>query len=267
MFRSVFAKTMWDRSKGITWWLLGLLAITGVTVALWPTLQADADALTDLMESLPKGMLALFGADEAAALVTGPGFVNSRIFASVGSFIVIFFAISMGTAAIAGEEDKGTMDLLLANPLPRSRLVLQTFQAMAVLTFALAAVTWLALVLSNPLLDIGLSFAGTTAASIGMALLALTFGSLALMVGALTGKRSLTVGVASGVTIATFFINGLAPLVDGIAWTQKLTPFYWLLDHRPLESGFEPDLLVLVLFIAFFVGVAVWGFQRRDVAV
>jgi len=114
MLNSVFRKTMWDRRKGYVWWSVGMLAITGVTVAFWPTLQSDSDALLELMQNLPEGMLNLFGASEAIEFLTGPGFINSRVFASVGSFIAIFFANSMGTAAIAGEEDKGTMDMLLA---------------------------------------------------------------------------------------------------------------------------------------------------------
>lgn len=267
MLANVYRKTIWDRRRGFVWWAVGIVAITGITVAFWPTLQRDSDALLDLMEGLPEGMLNLFGASEATEFLTGPGFVNSRVYASVGSFVAIFFAISMGTAAIAGEEDKRTMDLLLANPVPRDQVVLQTFAAQATLTAVLAALVWLFLILTDPLLDVGLSIVGVTAASIGMALLALCFGSLAMMIGALTGKRSLTIGVTSGAVIATFFINGLAPLVDAIEWTQQLTPFYWLLGHNPLVNGFQWQLLVLVASIVIFMGLAVWGFRRRDVTV
>ncbi|NND01189.1 MAG: ABC transporter permease, partial [Acidimicrobiia bacterium] len=59
----------------------------------------------------------------------------------------------------------------------------------------------------------------------------------------------------------------LAPLIDSIASTQRLTPFYWLLEHNPLVNGFRPELLVLVAFVIAFVGVSVWGFRRRDVTV
>lgn len=159
------------------------------------------------------------------------------------------------------------MDLLLANPVPRSRVVLEAFGAQALLTTLLAALVWISLLVTDPIFDVGLSIAGTTAASVGMVLLALAFGSLALMVGALTGNRPLTVGIAAGTTIATFFINGLAPLVDSLAWMQRLTPFYWLLDHNPLVNGFQPQLLVLVGAILIAVAVAMWGFQRRDVTV
>ena len=266
MLSSVFRKTIWDRRRGFVWWCVGILAITGITVSFWPTLQRDSDVLMQLLEGLPEGMLNLFGASEAVDFLSGPGFVNSRVYASVGSFIVIFFAISMGTAAIAGEEDKGTMDMLLANPIARDRVVLQTFAAQAVLATVLAALVAALLLITDPMLDVGLPVGGVIAASTGMVLLALSFGSLALMIGALTGKRGLTVGVASGAVIATFFINGLAPLIDSIEWTQKLTPFYWMLDHNPLANGFRAQLLVLVVAIVIFLSVAVWGFRRRDAA-
>lgn len=267
MLSSVFRKTIWDRRQGYVWWAAGILAITGITLAFWPTIQADSETLSELIENLPEGMLSLFGAEDAGAFLTGPGYVNGRVFASVGSFIAIFFSISMGTAAIAGEEDTRTLDLLLANPIARDRIVLESFAATALLTSVLAAVVWVTLVIANPVFDVELSVAGITAASIGMVLLALSFGSLALMIGALTGKRPLTIGVAGGATIATFFINGLAPLVDSIAWTQKLTPFYWMLDHNPLATGFGWQLLVLVAATLVFLAIAIWGFRRRDVTV
>ncbi len=159
------------------------------------------------------------------------------------------------------------MDLLLAQPIPRRRVVLESFWAMAAMTTGLAAAVFVVLVVADPLVDLDLGLVGLFAANVGVVLLALVFGSLALAVGALSGSRPLAIGVGAGMTFATFFINGLAPLVDAIAWTQRLTPFFWFLDSRPLDTGFSWNFLVLVAAVAALVGLAVWGFERRDVSV
>jgi ABC-2 type transport system permease protein len=124
------------------------------------------------------------------------------------------------------------------------------------------------MVIGNPIVDLGFSLPHMVASNLGLALLALVFGSLAIAVGGLTGKRGVTIGVAAGVTVATFFINGLAELVDWLQGPQKLTPFYWLQQWDPLNDGFSLSAITLmVIVIGFLLGVAVWGFNRRDVAV
>ncbi len=267
MFGNLLLKRIWDRWPGYLWWLIGLGALTGLSAGFWPTIRQDTDALGQLLERLPEGFLRLFGATDIEGLFTASGFINSRIYSSVGAIVVVFFAISMGTQAVAGEEDTRTMDLLLAQPIARSTVVMHSFWAMVVLTTGLAAGVWVVLVILEPVVDLGLPFQGLLAANVGMVLLALVFGTLSLAVGGLTGRRSLAIGVGAGTTFATFFINGLAPLVDEIAWTQKLTPFFWFLDARPLDNGFGWQFLVLVAAITVFLTAALWGFARRDVAV
>ncbi len=267
MLDSVFARRIWERRTGYVWWLLGLVALIGITVAFWPTIQRDTDALGQLFESLPQGFLAIFGADDIETLFTASGFINSRMYSSVGAIIVVFFAISMGTQAVAGEEDKRTLDLLLAQPVSRRSVVLEGFLAMVVMTAGLAAAVFLVLVVCDPLVGLDLPLEGLFAATVGVVLLALVFGSLSLAVGAFSGSRALAIGVGAGATFGTFFINGLAPLVDAIAWTQRLTPFFWFLDSRPLDNGFSWHFLVLAAVVAVFVAGAVWGFERRDVSV
>lgn len=160
------------------------------------------------------------------------------------------------------------MDLLLATPVPRHRIVLERFAAMVTLVFVVAAIVLVVMVVGNPIVDLGFSLPNMVASNLGLALLALVFGSLALAVGGMTGKRGATIGVAAGVTVATFFINGLAELVDWLQGPQKLTPFYWLQQWDPLNDGFSASTIALmVIVIGVLLAVAIWGFNRRDVAV
>lgn len=267
MLDSVLGRRIWERRSGYLWWVVGLMALATITVGFWPTIERDTDALGQLFESLPKGFVSIFGASDVEALFTAAGFINSRIYSSVGAIIVVFFAISMGTQAIAGEEDRRTLDLLLSHPISRRSIVLESFGAMAVMVVGLATAVLLVLVIADPLVDLDLPLDGMVAANIGMVLLALVFGTLALAIGSATGRRALTMGIAAGATFATFFINGLAPLVDQIAWTRRMTPFFWVLDPQPLERGFAWQFLVLAAAIVVLLAVAVWSFERRDVAV
>ena len=266
MLRNLFLKRIWDRWPGYIGWFGGLTALTAVTAWFWPTIERDADTFTQLFESLPKGLISLFGSEELSSALTAAGFLNSRIYSGVGALVVSLFAVSMGTQSIAGEEDKRTMDLLLAQPIARSRIVLDGFFAMVIMTTGLVLGIWGVLLMFDPFVDFGLPAQGLIAANVGLILLALTFGSLSLSIGALTGRRSLSFGVGAGTIFATFFINGLAPLISQLAWTQRGTPFYWILVVRPLEHGFGWQFLILVGITIGLVVLAIWGFERRDVS-
>lgn len=268
MLRSVLGELLWARRLALVWYSIGMVVLVGLTVGVYPSVREGADTFTQLLESMPQGMLSFFGSSDVAQLLTPTGFVNSRVNASIGAVVLIVFAISLGTGAIAGEEDRRTMDLLLSTPTPRWRIVLERFAATAILVAAVAIAVLLVMIVANPLVDLDFSLGNMIASNFMLALMALVFGSLALAVGGVTGKRSITLGVAAGATVATFFINGLAPLVSWLEAPQKVTPFYWLQRSDPLAKGLSvEDTLIMLAVIACFVAVAVWGFERRDVQV
>lgn len=268
MLRSLYGETLWSRRNSLLWYSIGMVLLVGIVVGVYPTVREGADTFTQLMEAMPQGLMSFFGSSEITDFLEPAGFINSRVNASIGAVVLAVYAISLGTGAVAGEEDRRTMDLILATPMPRYRIVLERFAAMMTLVFVVAAVVLAVMVVGNPIVDLGFSLPNMVASNLGLALLALVFGSLALAVGGLTGRRGVTVGVAAGVTVATFFINGLAELVDWLQGLQKLTPFYWLQQWDPLNDGFATGTIALmVVVIAAFVAIAVWGFNRRDVAV
>ncbi len=267
MLDSIFAKTIWERRRSILWWVAGLVALAGLTVAFYPAIRDDAESFEDLFEAFPPELLSVFGIEDAASLVTATGLVNSRLYAGIGPLIVAALGISLGTAAVAGEEDRGTLDLLLAQPVTRTQVIIEKFAAAVVLVAVAMVALFLTLLVLDPVVDLGFGISGLFAANATLGLFALLFCALALAVGSLTGNRGLTMGVSAGATAALFFIHGLTPLVDEVAWVAELTPFHWLQDPNPLAVGL--DVIAVLLFaaaIAALVATATWGLNRRDIA-
>jgi ABC-2 type transport system permease protein len=268
MIVNVFAKTLWERHRSTGWWTLGMMALAAVTVAFYPSIRNDTESFQDLFDAMPEGLLAVFGIDDSASLVSATGLINSRLYAGIGPAIMAVFGIGFGTAAVAGEEDRGTLDLLLAQPVTRTRLVIEKFAAIVVATTLICTGIGLTLAVLDPLVDLELRALNLVAANIGLGLLTLVFASLALAVGATTGNRGLTVGVSAAVTVLAFFVNGLAALVDSLSWAEKLSPFFWLQGPNRLANGFSPGYsLLMVAVTAVLVATAIWGINRRDIGV
>ena len=268
MTDSVFRTALWERRRSIIWWAVGLVALATITIAFVPTIRNDAEAFVSLFDAMPEGLLSVFGIEDASALVTAVGLVNSRLYTGIGPVIVAVLGIGMGVAAVAGEEDRGTLNLLMAQPVTRTSVILQKTAAAAVLIGAVMAALLVTLLIFNPIVDLEFGFEQMVAANVGLGLIAFVFYAFALAVGATTGRRGLTVGVSAAFTAATFFINGFAPLVEDLEWAQRLTPFFWLQEPNPLADGFAFGWFGLMLLVALaLIAVAIVGFNRRDIDV
>jgi ABC-2 type transport system permease protein len=80
-----------------------------------------------------------------------------------------------------------------------------------------------------------------------------------------TGRRSLATGVAAGVAIIGWLINGFAPLVSAIDWLKYLSLFYYYAGRNPLTSGVDiTDVIVLGAVALVLTLLAMVGIERRD---
>ncbi|WP_297083718.1 ABC transporter permease subunit [uncultured Demequina sp.] len=259
MLATVYLKSVRDR------WMAAAIAVVSLFAIAWMGMWAYAgmgDEATDFVASMPEAYLSLLGitADSGVA-----GMMLSNMFNFLGPFVIAGIGISMGAAAIAGEESAGTMNVL--GTLPRSRSRLLTSKSLAILTIAVgsAVVTGLSYTAAVTLSGTELGSLDLAAATLHMLVVCLLFGALALAVGTWTGNRALASGLSVGLIVASFLVAGLLPLFDGLADWAKLSPWYWIAGTQPLTTGVDwVPLLVLLAATLGLAAVAWWGLSRRD---
>jgi ABC-2 type transport system permease protein len=264
MVRTIWSKTLRDQRRALVGWSLGFLLTVLTYVAFWPSVQANAGQFNQYFEKLPEAVRTMVG---GANFGTPAGYVQTEVFSLLTPILLLVHAIGGGARAIAGEEDAGTLDVLLSTPVSRRRVVLDKFGAMVTSTLSLAVVTLCALLVLGPLFDLHVGSQGLIAATLNLFLLALSFGAIALAGGSATGNKGAAVGLASGLALATFILNTLAPSVDALRPLRFLSPFHYYSGHSPLTRGFNGvDALVLAGIAAVALTVAVATFQRRDLS-
>ncbi|HSJ51395.1 MAG TPA: ABC transporter permease subunit [Actinomycetota bacterium] len=266
MLRNVLAKTIRDQRVSLGWWAVGLVAACLLTTMLYPSVRENAESLSEVIETLPEGLRrALVGA--SADFFSPTGYLQARLFALFVPLLLLMYTIGAGSRAIAGEEERKTMDVLLSTPVTRRRVLLDKTLAMVAALAGLCVVIWLALVVTGPPFDVSVG-PGTLAAGVANAfLLALAFGGIALAVGAGTGRRSLAVGVAAGLASGTYLVDVLALSVDGLEWLERATPFFYYRSTEALVRGLDAvNAGVLLGIAAVAIGVAFVTFERRDLA-
>jgi ABC-2 type transport system permease protein len=177
------------------------------------------------------------------------------------------YAIGAGARATAGEEEAGSLDLLLSTPVRRRRVLTDKFAAMALASFGLVLVMWLSLVVFGPMFDLRPGLGGFTAMCLNTFLLGVAFGTLALAVGAGTGSKALAIGVPSGIALVTFIVNAASTSVGWLEPFRVLSPFYYYSGGDPIVNGLDPvHALLLAAISAVALGYALWAFERRDLA-
>jgi len=261
LLRNVFLKTLYDQRKMFMWWSLAIIGVSLIYVAGYKQF-ADAGMLD--ME-LPDYLSAIMGTMDYAS---AEGYLNSTFFTLIGSALMVIFSLTIGSRAIAGDEESGMLDVLLAHPVSRTRFVLQRFAALLAATGLFGIVAWAAVSIASRIAEMGIPLANIAAACTGLAFLGMVIGSVALVVGASTGRVSLAIGVTTAVALVGFLANNLAPLLDWLEVVQKFSPFYYYLKGDPLRHGFDKGgLVILAITVLLLAGLAIWGLNHRDVSV
>jgi beta-exotoxin I transport system permease protein len=264
MLNNVFLKSLREQRSSLIWWAVGVIALCLFTVSFYPSLS-KSPGITQYLDQAPEWVKSLVGSVDYALPV---GYLEGELFSLMAPILFLIFAISRGSGAIAGEEQAGTLDLLLANPLSRRRILLEKAASMAVATLALGVAFWIGLALGALMVGMDINYLHLADATFSCALLGLLFGAVALAAGSASGKRGLTIGVAAALGVAAFFLNSLVPLVKGLEGLSKLSPFYYYLNSKPLENGLNwLHVTVLIAATIFFIGLSVFIFDRRDIRV
>ena len=179
--------------------------------------------------------------------------------------ILLIFAVGAGADAVAGEEERGTLDFLLAHPLRRRDYVVQRFLALAALVAVLSAVLLLTVWLGSLAVDLEIGFGRLVAASASVGMLALLFGTLALAAGSVWPGRARAIAVATGVAVAAWLLDGLGQAVDVLDAWRPLSPYYQAIGRNPLREGAPwSGWGALAAATALLAAVAAAGLERRD---
>lgn len=264
---SITLKSLDDARRGFLWWSLGLIGFVALIVSVYPTVHSNP-GLKKLTEDYPKALQAFIAFGGPVDYASAAGYLGIELFSLMVPLLLLVAAIGNGAGAIAGEEERGTLELLLANPISRTRVVLEKSAALVVELAALGFVLWLALWIGALVAGMDISAGHLAAATLGAVFLAVAYGEIAVLVGAATGRRSLAIGVTAAAGVAAYLVNGLAPLVDALEAPQKLSPFYHYAAGDPLRNGlsFGHTAVLVVIAVAAALLAPVF-FRRRDVVV
>ncbi|MEJ5913287.1 ABC transporter permease subunit [Pseudokineococcus sp. 1T1Z-3] len=253
-----------ERRRAVALWSVAVATVAAVYIAFWPSLGED-DALADYVEAMPAGVVEAMGLD---AVATAGGYLSATVYGVLAPALLLVLAIGSGAQLLAGGEEDGTLELELAGPVSRRRTYLERAAALwAVVTVVVAALTATVLLAASAAamdVDAGHVLAGGA----GLLLLAGALGTVALAVGAATGRRAAALAAAAGLAVVSFVADALGSLVEGASWLTQLSPWSWYLGGEPLLTGWDPAGLAALAGLAVVAGaLGLLAVERRDLLV
>jgi len=252
--------------RALLGWSIALALLTLLTLLSWPTIRDQAEDLQRVIDRLPPAMKAFAG--DVSDATTGPGFIRGRLFGFMLPLLFAAYAIGRGADAVAGEEERGTLDLVLAHPVSRLTLVLERTAAIGLCVLLLALPLAVLLLVGDVAFTLHLDRPRVLLTLFMLTLHTWALGSVALAVGCATGRKAYAIAAASGLAVAGFLLEGLANLSARLEGLRYASTFYYYGGGKTLTT-WDPRLGIAVLALVTVLGllVAVLAFERRDVAV
>ncbi len=251
-----------SRFGAIFGWGIGLGLFGAMYIAIFPEVGDKMSVLADL--SIYQAM----GID----LGSFAGFIASSA-VQFTPIVLGIYAIITSTDTLAGEEDRGTLELTLAMPIHRWKIVSMKALAMAIVSFLILVIAGFGFVLTlngiSATVDLDITSAQLFFSVLNGWPVTMAFMMMGLFLGAYLPNRrsaSLTLTV---IFIASYFGENLAGMVESLDWVKPFSLFtYFDATAEVFTNGPEiGDILILLGVALVFFVLALVSFQRRNVTV
>lgn len=258
---SIFTRTLRTHSTALAGWAIAFIAVTSIYSGFYQVMQ-ESD-LARAMTALPAPMRTAFSIND----VTSPaGYLNTTVFNLVIPILMVVFSIVTAMWVTGADEADGTLDLILAQPVSRTRLLITRFAA--VITSIAAAATLVACVVFavSPLVDLDPPAGNVAAACLHLFALGACFAAVATAIAAVTGRKGAALGASAGMAALTYLANSFLSQIEDLDWIRGLSPFHYYSGAAPMINGVDwGDLCVLAAIVVVALVIAQLIFTRRDI--
>jgi ABC-2 type transport system permease protein len=254
------------RSKGsILGWGLSLGLLSMWLVSFYDTMAKSKEQFENLLASYPKEIFAFFGG--LTDYFSPQGFINGELY-SYMPLVLGIFAVLAGSGLLAGDEEKGFLDLLMSHPLSRTGLFFGRFLAFVITTVAILTLMWLGTMIGmqwSTQMNIG--WGEMVLPNLSLLAMLLLFGALGLFLSMVLPSRRMAASVAGLLLVGSFFINGMAALNADVARIAKWLPMKYYQGGLAISGLNMKWFGGLMIAAAVFTLLAWWQFLRRDIRV
>ena len=260
----LFGRTLaWQRVR----WIIVMIAIFGWGTLIPVFYSAFSDIIRDLANSgaFPEELLN-FG---SGSLFTLPGSITIGTQHPIAIAMIAIFAVGATSTAIAGERQRGTLEVLLARPVSRVTVYLSILIGLLVVVAVVLSALIGGFVTGSAIQGVldELPLQHVPMLWLNGFLLWGSFATFGLAASVSFDRPGPALGLTLAWLLIHYFFEILGSLWRDVDWTQEYSFFHHFQPSEILEGAVDPIDLV-ILGIAFVVPIvfALVVFPRRDLA-
>lgn len=254
--RSLFAKSLADRRLFTILLGVGVGLMSFAVAALYPAL---ADSLAEL--NLGEAMESMFG----GGIGTPEGWLSVEMYSVWIPGTIIALVIVDGGRSIAGEQEDLSIGLLAANPMGRTKMLVDKTAAIAIHMTAASMLisigTWLGVVV----VDLDMDHRAIWAALVHVLAFGVMIIGLTALIAVMIARRRATMVVVGTVAFVAYMVAVLLPISPDLADWAKLSPWHYYWSSDPLLNGIDwTHVAVMAAIGAALFTAALVAFNRKD---
>jgi polyether ionophore transport system permease protein len=260
--RSVFLKTLRDYRIPILGWGIGMGLVVVSPMASVATLLTTPQARAQLV-----GLAATFAWNaDVVAVDTIGGYATFKI--GIFIFLIAVWPLLAASRMLRGEEDRGSLDVLLSLPRPRLAVAFEKLAAMWIALLAMGLLIGLLAFAGGQKFGGGFSLGDGLLFGLNLALLCAVIGGVALLISQFTQESGPAAGLTAGLLLIFIVLDMVRRVIPNSEWISRFSPVYYYNLSKPLVPSYGVNAGAMLLLLALTVllsGAAIWLFVRRDV--
>jgi len=246
---------------GIALALLGVYGMLLYDTLVEPQAQQQFE---QLISSYPPELMTFFG--DMTQMFTPGGYLDTLFFSYIPIIIGIFVIVSCASL-LAGDEEKGLLDLVLAHPVSRVKLFFGRLGAFTISVILILFITWIGFALPLPKTSMQVSVWELFLPFLSLFALLMFFGSLSLLLSMLLPSRQWAVMTSGLVLVTSYFLTSLARLSEKLRPIERYFPMHYYQGGKALTKMDWGWFGLLLGCSILFTLLALWLFERRDIRV
>jgi ABC-2 type transport system permease protein len=248
----------------IVGWGVALAALALLVGSLYDTAVQMRGQLEQLLKGLPPELMGFVGGIDR--VFSPAGFLDTRFF-SMMPLILGVFAVVIDSGLVVGDEENGTLDLILAHPVRRLDLIIGRWLAFCVALLGILASAWLGLIIASNFSSIKFGWLDMALPFVSLFGILVWFGGLALLLSLLLPSRRLAASLTGLILAASYFITTFARISPNLNGLAQWSPLTYYQGGSALEGFNATDFIGLLIMSIVFVAIGAWLFQRRDIRI
>lgn len=264
---SVFFRILKDRRTITLVYCLASILLLWMYIALYPAFKEQSATMEQMLKSYPEAMLKAFNFD-IKSFTTLEGFLSTEQFSFMWPLLAILATVGFAGSAFANEIEKGTIEILLSEPISRAKLFMSRYFAGLFILIIFTIVSVFSALPLAKAYNIEVSNEGFATMALLCFIFAWAIYSLSMFFSAAFSDKGKVFFITGGILVAMYVLNIVAALKESLADLKYGSFFYYFNPTNALYNNKIDHWAYLVFMgtvVMFFALGAIW-FSRRDIA-